>query len=150
MRSLKYLLVVPVLLAFVTPAPAIKPFYDEFKKEYLDKLKDKKFVEAVDKGMDKCFVCHQGKVKKNHNAFGEEFITQKLLTKKDGKETEKMHKAFKKVLAMHVDPKNDKSETYMQRLEKSQWPGGKLEDLKKEPKKDEKKEGETAQEETKE
>src|SRR5215213_90626 len=144
MRALKYLLVVPVLLAFVSPAAAIKPFYDEFKKEYLDKLKDKKFVEAVDKGMDKCFICHQGKAsKKNHNAFGKEFITQKLLTKKDGKETEKMHKAFKKVLAMHVDPKNEKSETYMQRLEKSQWPGGKLEDLKKEPKK---KEGDAAKE----
>ena len=148
MRSLKYLLVVPVLLAFVSPAAAIMPFYNEFKKEYLDKLKDQKFAEAVNKGPDKCLICHQGKAsKKNHNAFGKEFITQKLLTKKDGKEIEKMDKAFKKVLAMRVDPKNPKSETYLQRLEKGEWPGGKLEDLKKEPKK---KDGDAAPEEKKE
>jgi hypothetical protein len=140
MRALKYLLVVPVLLAFVSPALAIKPFYDEFKKDYLDNLKDKKFAEAVDKGSDKCFVCHQGtKSKKNRNAFGKEI--GKLLTKKDGKDKEKMDKAFKAVLAMHVDPKDKKSPTYMDRLNKSEWPAGKLEDLKKEPKKDEKKEG---------
>jgi hypothetical protein len=34
---------------------------------------------------------------------------------------------------MHVDPKDDKSETYMDRLMASKWPGGKLEDLKKDP-----------------
>ena len=38
---------------------------------------------------------------------------------------------------MHVDPKNDKSETYLERLNKGQWPGGKLEDLKKDPPKKE-------------
>lgn len=146
MRALKYLLVVPVLLAFVSPALAIKPFYDEFKKDYLDKLKDKKFAETVDKGTDKCYICHQGKPtnKKNRNAFGKEI--GKLLTKKDGKDTAKMDKAFKAALAMHVDPKDKKSETYLDRLNKSEWPGGKLEDLKKEPKKD----GEAAKEEKKE
>ena len=144
MRALKYLLVVPVLLAFVSPAAAIKPFYDEFKKDYLDNLKDKKFAEAVDK--DKYFVCHQGaKSKKNRNAFGAEVA--KLLTKKDQKDTAKMDKAFKAALAMHVDPKDKKSQTYMDRLNKGEWPGGKLEDLKKEPKK---KEGEAAKEEKKE
>jgi hypothetical protein len=134
MRALKYLLVVPVLLAFVSPALAIKPFYDEFKKDYLDKLKDKKFAETVDKGAEKCFICHQGKSKKSRNAFGKE--VGKLLTKKDQKDTAKMDKAFKAALAMHVDPKDKKSETYMDRLNKGEWPGGKLEDLKKEPKKD--------------
>jgi hypothetical protein len=144
MRALKYLLVVPVLFAFVSPAAAIKPFYDEFKKDYLDNLKDKKFAETVDKGADKCFICHQGKSKKNRNAFGKE--VSKLLTKKDAKDTAKMDKAFKAVLAMHVDPKDKKSETYLDRLNKGEWPGGKLEDLKKEPKK----EGEAAKEEKKE
>ena len=134
MRGLRYVLVVPVLMAIAAPAFAVKPFYDEFKKDYLDTAKDKKFAEMVDKG-DKCLVCHQGKNKKNRNVFGQEVA--KLLTKKDAKNTEKMDGAFKKVLAMHVDPKDDKSETYLDRLNSGQWPGGKLEELKKDPKKGE-------------
>ena len=35
---------------------------------------------------------------------------------------------------MHVDPKDEKSETYLDRLKASKWPGGNLEDLKKDPK----------------
>ncbi len=135
MRGLRYWLVVPVLVAIASPAVAVKPFYDEFKKDYLDTAKDKKFAEMVDKGSEKCLICHQGKNKKNRNAFGKEVA--KLLTKKDAKNTEKMDAAFKKVLAMHVDPKNEKSETYMDRLNAGEWPGGKLDDLKKEPKKGE-------------
>jgi hypothetical protein len=133
MRSLRFLLVVPVLIAFVVPAVAIPPFYVEFKKDYLDSLKDKKFAEAMDKGDVKCLVCHQGKQKKNRNDFGK--VVGKLLTKKDAKDKEKIAEGLKKALAMHVDPKDDKSETYLDRLEKSEWPGGKLDDLKKDPKK---------------
>jgi hypothetical protein len=79
-------------------------------------------------------VCHQGKAsKKNRNAFGAEVA--KLLTKKDIKDHEKIAAGLKKALAMHVDPKDPKSETYMDRLQAGKWPGGTLEDLKKEPKK---------------
>ncbi len=120
-------------MVMVSPAAAIKPFYDEFKKDYLDTLKDKKFAESIDKGDAKCLICHQGKQKKNRNAFGKE-IGKLLDRKKDAKNTDKMDAAFKKVLAMHVDPKNEKSETYMDRLKASKWPGGELADLKKEPK----------------
>jgi hypothetical protein len=134
MRYATLLIAISLLVVMAAPAAAIKPFYDEFKKTYLDTHKDKKFAEAVDKADVKCLMCHQGKNRKNHNVFGKELT--KLLTKKDGKEIDKMDKAFKKVLAMRVDPKNEKSETYMERLNKGQWPGGKLEDLKKEPKKD--------------
>ncbi len=137
MRSLRFLLAVPMLLVIGSPALAVKPFYDEFKKDYLVNHKDKKFAETVEKE-DKCLICHQGRQKKARNAFGQEI--SKLLTKKDAKNTAKMDEAFKKVLAMHVDPKNDKSETYLERLNKGEWPGGKLEDLKKEAKKDGKEE----------
>jgi len=131
MRSLRYLLVVPVLMAFVVPAAALPPFYMEFKKDYLDSLKDKKFAEAMDKGDVKCLVCHQGKQKKNRNEFGK--IAGKYLTKKDAKDKAKIAAGLKKALETHVDPKNDKSETYLDRLNKGEWPGGKLEDLKKDP-----------------
>lgn len=131
MRSLRFLLVVPVLIAFVAPAAALPPFYVEFKKDYVDSLKDKKFAEAMDKGDVKCLVCHQGKQKKNRNDFGK--VIGKLLTKKDKDNKEKIAAGLKEALAMHVDPKDKKSETYMDRLMASQWPGGKLEDLKKDP-----------------
>ena len=35
---------------------AVPPFYIEFKKDYLDSLKDKKFAEAMDKADVKCLV----------------------------------------------------------------------------------------------
>src|SRR3954464_15598555 len=145
MRALRCLLVVPVLMAFVVPAAAVPPFYIEFKKDYIDSLKDKKFAEAMDKADVKCLVCHQGKQKKNRNDFGK--VVGKFLTKKDAKDKEKIAEGLKKALAMHVDPKDDKSETYMDRLAASKWPGGKLEDLKKDPPK---KAGEAAKEEKKE
>ena len=134
MRDLRFLLVVAVLIAVASPAWAVPPFYTEFKKDYLDNLKDKKFAEAVDKPDVKCLVCHLGKKdKKTRNEFGK--VVGKYLTKKDAKNKEKIAEGLKKALAMHVDPKDDKSPTYLERLESGQWPGGKLEDLKKEPKK---------------
>src|SRR5262245_28485080 len=46
-------------------------YYTQFKKEYLDNHPDKDYAETVNKGTNKCFVCHQGKKsKKNHNPFG--------------------------------------------------------------------------------
>ena len=140
MRKVCLLIAVSVLVSFATPAGAIKPFYDEFKKEVLDNLKDKKAAEAFVKDDVKCFICHQGKSKKNRNMFGKEIA--KLLHKKDQKDTKKMDAAFKKVLAMHVDPKNEKSDTFMDRLQAGKWPGGDLAELKKEPAKDAKDGGE--------
>jgi hypothetical protein len=143
MRALRLLIAVSVLAVFASSAGAFPQFYAEFKKDYVDELKDKKFAEEL-KGEAKCFVCHQGKQKKNRNAFGKE--VGKLLTKKEQKDPAKIAAGLKKALAMHVDPKDDKSETYMDRLMASKWPGGKLEDLKKDPKKP----GDAAKEEKKE
>ena len=134
MRYCRLLVAVPLLFAFVSPARAIPQFYTEFKKDYVDTLKDKKFAEAMGKSDVKCLACHQGKQKKNRNSFGKE--VGKVLTKKDKSDNEKIAAGLKKALAMHVDPKDEKSETYMDRLKASKWPGGKLEDLMKDPKKD--------------
>jgi hypothetical protein len=53
--------------------------------------------------------------------------------KKDLRDVEKISDSIKKALEMHVDPKDDKSETYLDRVKASKWPGGELDDLKKEP-----------------
>ena len=90
---------------------------------------DKEYAETVNKGTNKCFVCHQGKKsKKNRNPFGQEVL--KLLdAKKNIKDTDKIVDALKKAVAMHVDPKDEKSETYLDRITASKWPGGELENL---------------------
>src|SRR5215204_4745439 len=135
MRYCRCLIAIPVLIAIASPVGALPVNNTEFKKEYVDTLKDKKFAEEMNKADVKCLVCHQGKNRKNRNAFGND--VSKLLTKKDAKDKEKIAAGLKKALAMHVDPKNDKSETYLDLLKASKWPGGKLEDLKKDPKKGE-------------
>ena len=137
MRSRYLLIAASLVLACATarPAMAIKPFYDVFKKDYLDDNPNKKFVEEVENGTNKCLVCHQGKSKKNRNPFGKE-LAKLLDKKKDAKNTEKISESIKKVLAMHVDPKDDKSETFGDRLKAGKFPGGDLEDLKKEPPKE--------------
>src|SRR4051794_9461161 len=134
MREFRYLLAVPILIAFAAPAGAVPQYYKVLKRDYLDKLTDRKFAEAVDKADVRCLVCHQGKKeKKNRNVMGKE-LAKLLDHKKDAKNDEKITRAIGKVLAMKVDSKNEKSETYMDRLKASKWPGGNLEDLKKEPK----------------
>jgi hypothetical protein len=131
-----YLMIFTMILlgaAVARPARAVLPFYQVFKKEYLDTHSDKKFAEEVNKAANRCFVCHQGKNRKHHNEFGIHLV-EPLDKKEDLKNTEKISAEIKKVLAMHVDPKDDKSETYLDRLKASKWPGGELEELKKEPK----------------
>ena len=96
-------------------------------------IRTRSIVAEVNKGTNRCFVCHQGKKsRKNHNAFGKPLV-ELLDRKKDIKDNEKIAAAIKKVVAMHVDPKDEKSETYLDRIKASKWPGGEFEDLQKEP-----------------
>src|SRR3954447_9419392 len=133
MRTVRSLLAVVMVVAFTSPAWAVPKFYQVFKKDVLERLEDKKFVETVDKADVRCLVCHQGKKSKEaRNSFGKE-LGKLLDRKKDLKNDAKISASIQKVLAMHVDPKDPSSETYMDRLKASKWPGGNLEDLKKEP-----------------
>jgi hypothetical protein len=131
-----------LVLGAARPAGAVLQFYQVYKAEYLENHPDKKYVAEVDKGTNKCFVCHQGKKsRKNHNVFGKPLV-EMLDKKTDLKDKEKIKAAIAKVAAMHVDPKDDKSETYLDRIKASKWPGGELKQLMEEPKeekKDEKK-----------
>ncbi len=115
------------------PAMAIKQFSDEFLKLYkIDKKSDVQsdFAKAVLKA--KCYVCHQGKKKKHHNAYGEE-LSKLLDKKKDKKNPEKIIEALEKVAKLHTDAKDEKSPTYGDLIKAGKLPGGSLEDAKKEP-----------------
>lgn len=132
----RYFVVAAVMLATVAasrPAMAIKQFCDGFKAECLTDNPHKEFVAEITKGSNLCLACHQGKKRKNKNAFGAE-LAKLLDKKKDKNDKEKITAAVKKVLAMHVNPKDDKSETYADRVKAGKWPVGTLEELKKEPK----------------
>jgi hypothetical protein len=139
MRFLRSLIAVLVLLALALPAGAVPQYYKVFKTEYVDKHPDQKFAEAMNKADVKCLVCHQGKKRTNRNALGQE-LSKLLDHKKDAKDEKKISESLKKVLAIKLDPKSEKSETYLDRLNAGKWPGGELKDLKAEPKdnKDEK------------
>jgi len=135
---MRYALLIAITLLFelatAEPAAAVVQFYNIFKAEHLDKHPDQEFATAVNKAAVKCLVCHQGKNRKHHNAFGKplvEMLDRKVDIKKENRE--KVVTSIQQVLEMHVDPNDDKSETYLDRLKASKWPGGELEELKKEP-----------------
>jgi hypothetical protein len=134
MRRSSLLIVVAIVVAFAAarPAAAVLQFYKEFETLYIKDHPNKDFVKEVTTGTNKCLICHQGKNRKNHNAFGIHLV-EPLDRKKDLKDKEKIIAEIEKVVQLHVDPKDDKSETYLDRIKAGKWPGGELEELKKEP-----------------
>jgi hypothetical protein len=133
MRYFGLTLLATVLATSISqPAAAVIQFYTEYKKLYVATHPDKEYAAIVDKAANRCFVCHQGKLRKHHNEFGKHLV-ELLDRKKDLRDKEKIIASIKKVVEMHVDPKDDKSETYLDRIKASKWPGGELEELKKEP-----------------
>ncbi len=120
-----------VICGLTRPAMAIKQFSDQFKELYIKNHSDKEFAEYVTKKV-KCFICHQGKKKKNHNPYGEH-LADLLDKKKDKKDKEKIIAALKKVAEMHSDPNDEKSPTYAEIILAGKLPGGTLEEVKKEP-----------------
>ncbi len=133
MRKLCLLLLaaIAVSLTSVRPAAAVQQFYDAFVKNYIADHPNKEYADMVTKEA-KCFVCHQGTKRANRNPFGKE-VAKLLNRRRDAKDQEKIADGLKKALAMHVDPKDDKSETFLDRVKAAKLPGGNLEDLKKEP-----------------
>ena len=125
-----------LVLIAARPAAAVVQFYKEFETLCLKDHPNKEFVATVKKGTNKCMVCHQGKSRKHHNAFGLHLV-ELLDRKKDSRDKEKIIAAIEKVVAMHVDPKDEKSETYADRIKAGKFPGGELADLIKELPKEE-------------
>ncbi len=140
MRYLCSMVLATIALTVWNPssAHATLDFYKVYKAEYLDNHPDKKYAEEVDKGTNKCFVCHQGrKSKKNHNVFGLPLV-EMLDKTKDKKDIEKIKAAIAKVADTKADPKNEKSETYLDRIKASKWPAGELKEIMEEPKEEKK------------
>ena len=134
MRRISLIMLAALFLAFgpVRPAAAILQFYKEFETLYIKDHPNKDFVKEVTTGTNKCLICHQGKNRKHHNVFGIHLV-EPLDRKKDIKDKEKIIAEIEKVVELHVDPKDEKSETYLDRIKAGKWPGGEFEDLKKEP-----------------
>lgn len=60
-------------------------------------------------GMSSCNICHEGKSKKNRNAYGKALGG---LLGKDEKDADKVQKAFAEVEKMHSIPDDEKSPTF--------------------------------------
>ena len=115
-------------LSLARPAQAIPQFQKEFLTLYAS---DKTTAFAKEAKKAGCFLCHQGKLRKNHNSYGIHLVD--LLDKKaDMKNPKKIVEALKKVEAMHSVEGDDKSPTYVELINEGKLPGGSLEDAKKE------------------
>ena len=94
---------VGAFLVSASPAFAVKQFYDEFKEVYVNKGS----LDASAVAKSKCNICHEGKSKKDKNAYVE--LLDKLLDrKKDAKNPEKIRQA----LAAVESEKSPSGETY--------------------------------------
>jgi hypothetical protein len=135
MRQIALVLCITVLasLALTKPAQAIPQFQKEFLTLYVGDDKESDFAKLVKKAG--CFTCHQGKLRKNHNPYGQPLAD--LLDKKaDMKNPEKIVESLKKVEAMHSVAGDDKSPTFGDLIKEGKLPGGSIEDAKKEPAKE--------------
>ena len=100
-------------LVSASPAFAVKQFYDEFKEVYVNKGS----LDASAVAKAKCNLCHEGKSKKDKNAYGE--LLGKLLDrKKDAKNPEKIRQALVAV----ESEKSPSGETYGDLLKEGKLP----------------------------
>ncbi len=94
-------------------ARAVNTFRVEFIAKYVkadsEDAKDKAFAAAVEKA--KCGICHEGKNKKNRNAYGKA-LDELLDPENDADSKEKIQAALKKVESKRPDPKDEKSPTF--------------------------------------
>lgn len=132
------LLLIAIVGSFFCAAPveAIPAFQTQFYKKYLTDNENTEYVNLVKKEA-KCWLCHQGKDRKNHNSYG--IHLTELLTKKDIKDIEKIQKALDTVAEMHSDPEDEESKTYGELIAEGKLPGGSVEECKEEPAEEEKK-----------
>lgn len=136
MRRLCLILLLMGLATMATRrASAFAEFHKQWVETYVDDSDEseeaKDYERLVAKGKYRCLVCHQGKKKDNHNPYGKLFIGK--IGKDDKKDADKIAKVIKEIGEMKSDADDDDSATYDELIEKKEFPGGKLEDLEKEP-----------------
>lgn len=113
-----------------TPAFAYKQFMEEWMELYITDDTDEQL--SADAKQAKCFICHQGKKKDNHNPYGIHFVER--LGKGDRKDVEKIVAAIKEVGDLPSSQETG-SPTYAELIAEGKLPGGTLEECKEEPKK---------------
>ena len=114
------------------PAFALLQFLKVFDATYLVDHDNEDFVKEARSPKMRCLICHQGKLRKNHNPYGIHLV--ELLDKKaDIKNIEKIKEALAKVGEMHSDPEDETSPTYADMIKAGAFPGGTLEEASKEP-----------------
>jgi cytochrome c2 len=92
LRRLFLVMFVGSFMISASPAFAVKQFYDEFKEVYVNNGE----LDASAVAKAKCNLCHEGKSKKNKNAYGK-LLDTLLDRKKDAKNPEKIREALAKV-----------------------------------------------------
>ena len=128
MHSVSRLLVSFTLFGCIAPtAQAIPPFYKQFAEMYGGE--DSALPELDRK--QACFVCHQGKKKKNRNAYGE--ALSEHLTKKDKADVEKIIAALETVATQSSNPEEEGAPTFGELITAGELPGGSLEQSMLEP-----------------
>ncbi|MEN1681128.1 MAG: hypothetical protein AAGJ46_16195 [Planctomycetota bacterium] len=120
-----------MLLASVCAGPAFAyvDFQKVFVAKYVTDESSKDFTKLVKKTA-KCYLCHQGKNKKNDNVYGEHL--DELLDKGDRKDKEKVMAALDEVAKIHSVPGDEASPTYGDLIADEKLPVD-LETAKKEP-----------------
>jgi len=104
---------VGAFLVSASPAFAVKQFYDEFKEVYVNNGN----LDASVVAKAKCNLCHEGKSKKDKNAYGE--LLDKLLDrKKDARNPEKIRQA----LAAVESEKSPSGKTYGELIKEGNLP----------------------------
>jgi cytochrome c2 len=119
MRSRKQFTLVAMAVAVgavamsASPAYAVKQFYDEFKEVYVSNGT----LDGAAVAKAKCDICHEGKSKKDKNAYGG--LLDKLLDRKtDAKDPAKIREALEKV----AGEKSPSGETYAELFKAGKLP----------------------------
>ena len=133
-KCLTLMLASAVLMGSCPSAYAFNEFYKQWIEMYVDDSDTSKeateFADLVT-SKDKCLICHQGKTKKEHNPYGLHFVG--VIDKTHKKDVDKIKQTLKDVGAKKSDPEDPSSKTYDELIKEFSLPGGKLEDLQKEP-----------------
>lgn len=119
------IVVLALAAVLFTPVPAfaIKQFQDQFKELYVKPdgtSEQQAFAELVKSA--KCNVCHEGKSKKNRNAYGEK-LSELLDKKADKKDVDKIRASLEKVAGM----KSPEGPTFGELIAEGKLPGGPVE-----------------------
>lgn len=128
-NMLRSLLALMVALGVVAPAAAFPDFQKQFFAKYADGT-DEAFTDLCKKEA-KCFICHQGKKKKNRNPYGQ--ALHEHLGKKDKKDVEKILAALDTVAEQSSNPDDPDAPTFGELIAEGKLPGGDLDTAKEEP-----------------